>query len=132
DYFNDRFSVQIKVAGRNPTVIEAQKCLTLSEGILYVLGLLSSAYLERAYIKRFDRSTNKPVYITVKIDTSSNYLQMDEIPILQGDEVRILSNLTFAQNKTVSISGAVREPSVMEFWEGITVKDLILMAGGFT
>lgn len=132
DYFIDKYSIQIKGAVRNPTVIEAQKGLTLRDGILYAGGLLSSAYLERAYIKRIDRTTNAPKYITVKLDTANNYASLDDIPILQGDEVRILSNLTFAENKTVSVSGAVKSPTVLEFWEGVTVKDLVLMAGGFS
>lgn len=132
DYFIDRYSIQIKGAVRNPTVIEAQKGLTLRDGILYAGGLLSSAYLERAYIKRIDRKTNSPHFITIQLDTANNYASLDNIPILQGDEVRILSNLTFVDNKTISISGAVKTPAVVEFWEGVTVKDLVLMAGGFS
>lgn len=132
DYFIDRYSIQIKGAVRNPTVIEAQKGLTLRDGILYAGGLLQSAYLERAYIKRIDRRTNAPEFITIKLDTANNYASLDNIPILQGDEVRILSNLTFSENKTVSISGAVNSATVVEFWDGVTVKDLVLMAGGFS
>lgn len=131
DYFLDRFAIQMKGALRNPAVIEAQKGLTLRDGILYSGGLLPSAYMERAYIKRIDRSTNQPIYLTVKLDSSNNYSLMDEIPILQGDEVRILSNLSFFENKTVSITGAVRKPQVTEYWSGISVKDLFLLAGGF-
>lgn len=132
DYFIDRYSIQIKGAVRNPTVIEAQKGLTLRDGILYAGGLLPSAYLERAYIKRIDRSTNSPLYITVKLDSANNYALMDEIPILQGDEIRVLTNLAFAENKTLSISGSVKNPIVTEYWPGVTVKDLILLAGGFS
>lgn len=131
DYFLDKFAIQIRGAVRNPTVIEAQKGLTLRDGILYSGGLLPSAYMERAYIKRIDRSSNQPVYLTVKLDSADNYALMDEIPILQGDEIRILSNLSFVENKTVSISGEVKDPVIIEYWEGVTVKDLVLLAGGF-
>ncbi len=132
DYFIDKYTIEIKGAVRNPTVIQAQKGLTLRDGILYSGGLLSSAYLERAYIKRVDRATNSTNYITIKLDTANNYAALDEIPILQGDEVRILSNLSFVENKTISISGSVRNPVVVEYWDGASVKDLILLAGGFS
>lgn len=131
DYFIDKYTIQIKGAVRNPNVIEAQKGLTLRDGILYSGGLLPSAYLERAYIKRIDRSKNSTYYLTVKLDTANNYAALDEIPILQGDEVRILSNLSFTENKTVSISGSVKTPVVVEHWDGVSVKDLVLLAGGF-
>lgn len=132
DYFLDRYSIKINGSVRNPTVIEAQKGLTLRDVILYAGGLLPSAYLDRAYIKRIDRKTNSTNYFHVPLDTANNYEALDKVDILQGDEIRILSNLSFAQQKTVSISGAVNSSVVIAHWDGVTVKDLVLMAGGFS
>ncbi|MCO5232914.1 MAG: SLBB domain-containing protein [Chitinophagales bacterium] len=131
DYFIDRFAISIRGAVRNPTTIQAQKGLTLRDGILYSGGLLPSAYLERAYIYRIDKATNLPIAITIQLDTADNYAKMDEIQILQGDEVKILSNLTFTEKKTVSINGAVKNSVIEEYWKGITLKDLVLLGGGF-
>ncbi|MCO5231727.1 MAG: SLBB domain-containing protein [Chitinophagales bacterium] len=131
DYFIDKFVIKINGAVRNPATIQAQKGLTLRDGILYSGGLLPSAYLERAYIYRIDRTTNLPVALTIQLDTADNYAKMDEIPILQGDEVKILSNLTFSEKKSVSINGSVKRPIVEEYWKGISLKDLVLLAGGF-
>jgi len=131
DYFLDRYAIEIKGAVRRPTVIQAQKGLTLRDGILYAAGLEPHAYLRRAYIRRLDRSTNSPYYLTVELDTADNYKKLDEIPIFQGDEITILSNLTFSFNKAVSINGAVKSAGVYEFWRDFNLRDLVLLAGGF-
>ncbi|HUH72925.1 MAG TPA: SLBB domain-containing protein [Chitinophagales bacterium] len=131
DYFIDKLTINIEGEVRNPTVISAQKGLTLRDGILYAGGLKSTAYLERAFIYRIDKSNQLPIVLTVQLDTANNYASMDDIPILQGDRIKVLSNLTFLENKNVSISGAVKNPVSMQFWQGITLKDLVLLGGGF-
>ena len=130
DYFIDKFTIEINGAVRNPSVIQAQKGLTFRDAILYAGGLLPSAYLERAFIKRTDRTTNSTYFVSVKLDTLNNYEKMDEIPIFQGDEIRILSNLSFVETKTLSISGAVKNSVIVDYWKGATLRDLVLMAGG--
>lgn len=130
DFFIDKYPITIKGEVRNPTVIRAQKGMTLRDGVIYAGGLKESAYLGRAYIRRVDRSVNKPTYITVELDTTKNYLNLDKIPILQGDEIEILSNLSFIDQKKVSISGHVKSSLVTDYWDGVTVRDLLLMAGG--
>lgn len=130
DYFIDKYPIIIKGEVRNPSVIQAQKGLTLRDGILYSGGLKPSAYLGRAYIKRINRQNNQPDYITVELDTANNYEALDRILIQQGDEVEILSNLSFINRKNVSISGHVKNSVVVDYWEGATVRDLLLMAGG--
>lgn len=131
DYFIDKLSINIEGEVRNPTVISAQKGLTLRDGILYAGGLKSTAYLERAFIYRIDKSNQLPVVLTVQLDTANNYALMDEIPIIQGDRIKILSNISFVENKNVSITGAVKRPIVVDYWKGITLKDLVLLGGGF-
>ncbi|MCO5247642.1 MAG: SLBB domain-containing protein [Chitinophagales bacterium] len=131
EIFIDRYTIQIKGAVRKPDEYPAQKGMTLRDAFLYTGGVLPSAYLERGFIKRIDRTTNKPYYLSFKIDTTDNYKALDKIEIVQGDEIRVLSNLSFMEDKTVSISGAVNNPLVMEYWENMNLKDLILLAQGF-
>lgn len=131
NFFIDSYAINIKGAVRKPTTIEAQKGLTLRDAILYSGGLEPHALLERAYIRRIDRRDNSQYYLTVRLDTANNYKQLDEIPIFQGDEITILSNLTFTLDKTVSISGAVNKPGQFELWRDFNLKDMILLAGGF-
>lgn len=131
DYFIEKLTINIEGAVRNPTVISAQKGLTLRDGILYAGGLLPTAYLERAFIYRIDKSNKVPIVIPIKLDTADNYASMDEFPILQGDRIKILSNLSFIDKKNVSITGAIKTPVTMPYWNGITLKDLVLLGGGF-
>lgn len=131
NYFFDTYTIDIKGAVRKPTSIQLQKGLTLRDGILYSAGLEPHALLERAYIRRIDRSDNSFYYVTVKLDTANNYQKLDSIPLLQGDEVTILSKLNFTLDKTVSISGAVKNPGVFDLWKDFNLKDIVLLAGGF-
>jgi polysaccharide export outer membrane protein len=78
DYFIEKLTINIEGAVRNPTVISAQKGLTLRDGILYAGGLLPTAYLERAFIYRIDKSNKVPIVIPIKLDTADNYASMDE------------------------------------------------------
>jgi polysaccharide biosynthesis/export protein len=132
NYFLDQYSIDIRGAVRKPTIIEAQKGLTLRDGILYSAGLEPHAYLKRAYIRRVNREDNSYYYVTVELDTADNYAKMDEVPLFQGDVIRILSNLTFTVDQVVSISGQVRNPGTFELWREFNLKDLVLLAGGFT
>jgi len=133
NYFFDTYSIDIRGAVRKPTVIEAQKGLTLRDGILYSAGLEPHAFLKRAYIRRLNREDNSYYYLTVELDTANNYAKLDEIPLFQGDLVRILSNLTFLEDdQKVSISGQVKNPGTFDLWREFNLKDLVLLAGGFT
>jgi polysaccharide biosynthesis/export protein len=132
NYFLDTYSIEITGAVRKRTVIEAQKGLTLRDGILYSAGLEPHAFLKRAYIRRINREDNSYYYLTVELDTANNYAKMDEIPLFQGDVVRILSNLTFTVDQSVTISGQVKNPGVFDLWRDFNLKDLVLLAGGFT
>ncbi len=130
DYFIDKYSIQIRGEVRNPTVISAQKGLSLRDGIIYAGGLKPSAFLGRAYIKRMNFTTNQPYFLTVELDTSNNFASLDDISIRQGDEIEILSNIPFLNDKSISISGHIKKPVIVDFWQGATVRDLLLMAGG--
>lgn len=132
NYFFDNFSISIGGAVRNPTSFTLQEGLTLKDAILICGGLQPFAYTKRAYISRKDKTDNSTYYFTVELDTSNSMISLDSVLLQPNDKITILSNLTFTQESTVSISGSVQNPGVFELWRDFNLKDMVLLAGGFT
>ncbi|MEZ5002303.1 MAG: SLBB domain-containing protein [Chitinophagales bacterium] len=129
-YFYDPYSVSIQGAVRNPRVFKLQEGMTLKDIILLAGGLEKYAYLKRGYITRSNKFDNTIDYLSFEIDTINNLANLDKFLIQENDKVVILSNLDFIQDGRISINGAVKNPGTFELWKEITLKDLILIAGG--
>ncbi len=91
--------------------------------LLSELGDLSSVDLRRAYLSRHGK----------KIDTDFYSLYFDgdmsqDITLQAEDIIFIPSN----QLNMIYVVGAVAQPQNLHFYEGMTVMDAILAAGGFT
>ncbi len=129
-YFYDKFNVSISGAVRNPRSFELQEGMTLRDIILLAGGLEQHAYQSRAFITRTNPYDKRTSYLTVMLDTSNNMGALDTIKILENDQVEVLSNLTFLNESRVEIQGAVRHPGIFELWRELSLRDLILLAGG--
>jgi polysaccharide export outer membrane protein len=54
----------------------------------------------------------------------------DDIPLQEDDEVRVFSVTDFRATEYVAITGAVRRPGRYAYREGMTLRDLVLLADG--
>jgi protein involved in polysaccharide export with SLBB domain len=107
-----------------PGVYGHEPGLRFSELIERAGGLRDDTYLGRAQIIRLD-----PVDLTRRVVPVS--LLADDDPELdEYDEVVVYSVAEMRDERFVTIHGAVRNPGVYEFRENITIRDLVLMAGG--
>ena len=93
----------------------------------------ASTFLERADLIRYDedRITKSIVPFNlgqVLADRSSD----QNFKLVSGDFVRIYPIEVFNSVRPVSISGVIRNPGQYELKTGMTIKDLILEAGGVT
>ena len=93
----------------------------------------ASTFLDRADLIRFDKDritkTIIPFHLGgVLVDKTDKH----NFKLLSGDEVRVYSEETFNSVRSVSISGVVRSPGSYSLKTGMTIKDLILEAGGVT
>jgi protein involved in polysaccharide export with SLBB domain len=131
EYFYDEYSISIKGAVRNPKSYKWQDGKTLRDLIIQSGGLQQFAYLERAYISRFNKENKTFSYFTVRLDTSDNYKNLDAIKLNRQDVVTILSNLNFIFENKVTIAGSVQMPGTYELWKELTLKDIVYLAGGF-
>jgi protein involved in polysaccharide export with SLBB domain len=53
-----------------------------------------------------------------------------DFPLQEDDEIRLFSVSEFRPDRYVAISGSVRKPGQYPFREGMTMRDLVLLAGG--
>ena len=91
----------------------------------------SKTFLERADLIRFDEDQINKLIIPFSLNKILNN-QEDEsnLKLRSGDEIRVYPLNYFNIVRPVSIEGAVRNSGVFDLKFGMTVKDLILEAGG--
>jgi protein involved in polysaccharide export with SLBB domain len=55
---------------------------------------------------------------------------VNDLPLLEDDEVRVFSVGEFRPERYVAVAGAVRRSGQFPYREGMTLRDLVLLAGG--
>lgn len=96
----------------------------LSELIERAGGLRDDTYLGRAQIVRLDPADLSRSVIPVTLNGA------DDPELEEFDEVVVYSVSEFREQRFVTIRGSVNNPGVYEYQDGMTLRDLVLMAGG--
>jgi protein involved in polysaccharide export with SLBB domain len=92
-------------------------------------GLLPDAYEGRVQIQRLqDDYTRRMIHVSLARDASG--LPLDNPPMEPLDQVYVFARRDLREQRAVSIGGWVRAPGVYPYVDGLTVRDLILRAGG--
>lgn len=92
-------------------------------------GLLPDVYEGRAQIQRLQPDYTRRM-IQVGLDRDASGQPLDNPVIEPLDQVYVFARRSLREQRAVSIGGWVREPGVYPYVDGITVRDLILRAGG--
>ena len=88
-------------------------------------------FLERADLLRFDEDRiSKSITPFNLIPILSNKDSRDNFTLLPGDEIKVYATTVFNTIKTVTINGVVNSPGTYNLKTNMTLKDLILEAGG--
>ncbi len=89
-------------------------------------------FLNQAYIIRLDEDRTRS-FITVNLDSIINNPNHHSNLLLEEyDIIKVLSVDDFEDNFSVSAIGAVRKSGIYDFGIGMTLKDLLLQAGGLS
>jgi len=139
---SDRFKNKVSISGsvwRPGSFSITESNSTLKQLIQAAGGLMEDAYLERGAITRFDENR---FAIHIPFNVQNVILGKENISLCPDDEVVIYSTHTLTPKQVVRIYGEVNNPTgaqnykgesgTYEFKEGMTIADLILMAGGTT
>ena len=130
DSILDRFENRVEVLGAvfRPGEYALTDGLTVGELVKKAEGLREDAFTSRAlvYRKGNDLST------TVKSVDLQGVLtgRADDVPLQREDVLRVYSIFDLEEEYSINIDGEVQSPGEFPYMRGMTLEDLIAMAGG--
>ncbi len=114
---------RVAIAGsvKRPAIYELKEEKTIKELIELAGGLSDISFKGRIQIERVVENYRQIVFES-ELEQALNY------PLMSGDLIKIFQ--VFPDKRFVRITGAIQRPGEYGFKDGMTVKDLISMAGG--
>ena len=101
---------------------------TIADVLRAAGGVKPDTYLGQILISRMQRDSSRTQMRAALFDTTGAVL--GDFPLAEDDEITVFSVSEFRQPQYVAISGAVQKGGRFEYREGMTVRDLVLLAGG--
>jgi protein involved in polysaccharide export with SLBB domain len=129
----NRFENRIVIKGAvfRPDTYSFYEGMRISDLILKADGLKDDAYSKRARIIRVKSDlTTEIVNVDLEQAMSGN-LEAD-IALNKEDVVTVYSILDFVEEYKVTIDGEIKNPGVYDYYEGLTLNDFLVQAGGLT
>ncbi|MBI2283846.1 MAG: SLBB domain-containing protein [Bacteroidetes bacterium] len=129
----NRFENRVSISGSvfRPDVYSLSQGLKVADLIRKADGLKEDAYVGRGQVLRLEEDlTRSMVSFDIKKALANDPLH--NLLLQREDEVLISSILDLRDPFKVTIQGEVRLPGQYEYVENLSLKDLILQAGGFT
>jgi len=129
----NRFENRIKIEGAvfRPDYYSYSQGMRISDLITRAEGLKEDAYTKRARIIRLKTDLTTEI---VNVDLSaalSGDLNAD-LKLKREDIVTVYSILDFREEYKVTIDGEVKNPGVYEYFDNLTLNDLVVQVGGLT
>ena len=104
--------------------------MTVKELISKAEGLKEDAFVNRAILKRNNEFLEAEV---LSFDLGKLVRgEIADIPLRRGDQLMIKSVTELKAKETISIQGATNKSGTFPYAEGMTVSDLIYLAGGYS
>jgi polysaccharide biosynthesis/export protein len=104
--------------------------MKLSEAIRLAGGPRPDVYLDRILISRINEDSTRIQLRSAFKDTTG--LVVNDLTLQEEDEVRVFSRSAFLPTRYVTVVGAVQNPGRVPYREGMTMRDLVLLANGVT
>ena len=102
--------------------------MKVSDALRLAGGVRSDVYLGQLLISRTQPDSSRLQLRASLRDTTG--VVINDIPLQEDDEIRVFSTSEFRPTRYVAINGAVRKSGQFPFREGMTIRDLVLLAGG--
>ena len=103
--------------------------MRLSDAVRLAGGIKPDTYLGQVLVSRLRGSDSSRVQLRTAFADSTGR-PTDDLVLREDDEIRIFSTTEFRSAPFVSVTGAVRRPGRVPYREGMTLRDLVLLAGG--
>lgn len=127
DVYGNRIVVSGSVLRPGPYELIAG--LTLKALIEKAGGFTRDAYTKRISIFRYLQN-KMPTIISVDIDSSSEI--NNDVRLIKDDSVSVHSIFEFNDSANVMVEGNVRKPGTVQWRENLSLRDLLLAAGGIS
>jgi len=129
----DRYKNRVKITGAvyRPDSYELEDGMRLSDLIKKADGLRDDAYIGSVQIYRLKPNLIKEM-VNVNLKNAIAGSSKDNLFLLREDEIYISSVLDLRDSFNIKIFGEVHNPGQFQYSDSMTVKDLIIMAGGST
>ncbi|MBC7913006.1 MAG: SLBB domain-containing protein [Pyrinomonadaceae bacterium] len=126
----NRFANRVSIRGAvyRPGEFEMKEGITLSKLIAEADGLREDAFTSRATIHRL-KADLSPEIVSVELDKILSSA-IPDITLRREDRIQIYSKFELKEGYYITIGGEVANPGVFLYEDGMSVQDLILMAGG--
>jgi protein involved in polysaccharide export with SLBB domain len=103
--------------------------MTLSQALRRAGGAKPDSYLAELLVTRLEADSSRTQLRAALRDTTGAIVGNDLL-LRDDDEIRVFSRTEFRPARYVAITGAVRKPGQYPYREGITMRDLVLLASG--
>lgn len=93
-------------------------------------GLKPDSYLGQINIRRLEADSTRSMLRTAVFDTTGR--PQDNFVLSDGDEITVFSTTDFRPQRYITVNGAVRKPGRIQYTDGMTLRDAVLLADGLT
>lgn len=126
DYVRHRVTVRGNVW--TPGVVGFQPGMTLSDALRLAGGLKPDSYLGRILVSRLREDSTRVQLRAALADTTGAVI--GDIALADDDDIRVFAATEFRPTRYVTVLGAVRRSGRYPYRDGMTMRDLLLLAGG--
>ncbi|WP_433833741.1 SLBB domain-containing protein [Flavobacterium anhuiense] len=129
----NRFENRIKIEGAvfRPNYYSFTEGMRISDLITRAEGLKEDAYSKRARIIRLKTDLTTEI-VNVDLGAALSGDLNADIELKREDIVTVYSILDFREEYKITIDGEVKNPGEYEYFENLTLNDLVVQVGGLT
>jgi protein involved in polysaccharide export with SLBB domain len=129
----NRFENRIKIDGAvfRPDTYSFYEGMRVSDLIAKADGLKEDAYSRRARIIRLKSDLTTEI-VNVNLEKALDGDLEGDIALNKEDVVTVYSILDFVDEYKITIDGEIKKPGVYDYYEGLTLNDVFVQAGGLT
>jgi protein involved in polysaccharide export with SLBB domain len=129
----NRFENRITIEGAifRPNTYSFSEGMRILDLIAKADGLKADAYTNRATIIRVKPDLTTEI-VNVQLSKALNGDSESNIILKKEDRVSIYSILNFKEEYKITIDGEINEPGIYQYYENLTLNDLLVQAGGLS
>ncbi|MDB4888436.1 MAG: polysaccharide export protein [Gemmatimonadetes bacterium] len=128
---SERVGRRIAVRGNvyTPGIVGFTPGMRVSDAVRLAGGLKPDSYLGQVLLTRLRGTDSTRFQLRTSFADSAGRL-VDDLPLREDDEIRVFATTDLRTPEYVAITGAVRRPGRVPYREGMTLRDVVLLAGG--